>query len=207
LEASVANTFRSDYEQLGIDDGADWAVAQKSYKRLVHVWHPDRYSQRPRERVEAQQKFIELTKSFNNLRTFYRANDRLPYQRIELSTPQTPKQHQQVKPSEACVQESSLLQPRKPGARPVSDLSMRRRLLWLLPGVLMLAGTLALFIVIDRKAKQRTVEQAREVLRQTSPSEFMPSSLEIKKQSSRGAFIERDGSGQLGDQLMKDVFR
>jgi len=203
----VANTFRRDYEQLEIDDVADWATARGSYQRLVNIWHPDRYAQRPRERIHAQQRFIELTKSFNNLRTFYRAHNRLPYQRIQTQQSSQPKPAQTVRSARATVEESSLLRPRKESAIDDETLSNRRRLLWVLPGILMMLCTLGLLVVMDHNEKVRNIENAKEVLRNTEPSEFLPSAEELKKQSSRGAFVDREKPKQMGEQLIKDVFR
>ena len=45
------------------------------------------------------------------------------------------------------------------------------------------------------------------MLRRTAPSEYMPSAAEVQKRSSRGAFVEREDSGRMGDQLMEDMFR
>ena len=84
----MTHDFRQDYEALELDDRADWTTARASYRRQVNLWHPDRYAQRPRERVHAQQRFIQLTCAFDSLRNFHRANHRLPFEPIR--TTRTP---------------------------------------------------------------------------------------------------------------------
>jgi len=59
LEDDVAIQFQHNYQLLELKSDSDWAMAKKNYRRLVHACHPDRFAQKPRERMHAQQQFIE----------------------------------------------------------------------------------------------------------------------------------------------------
>ena len=208
----MTHDFRQDYEALELDDRADWTTARASYRRQVNLWHPDRYAQRPRERVHAQQRFIQLTCAFDSLRNFHRANHRLPFEPIRTTrTPPADSPGQAAagaadRPDEKAVLEAGILNARPPAAR-----GRRRtrlgRLIWPAAIASLVVGMLGLFLVLDRNARRATLEEGREVLRRTAPSEYMPSAAEVQKRSSRGAFVERENSGRMGDQLMEDMFR
>ena len=216
----MTHDFRQDYEALGLDERADWTTARASYRRQVNLWHPDRYAQRPREGVHAQQRFIQLTRSFESLRSFHRANHRLPFEPIR--TPRPPAAGADPaaerdpsgrtapgpaeRPSETAVLEAGILNVRSPKAR------RRRpgrlgRLIWPAAIASLVLGMLGAFLVLDRNARRATLEEGRDVLRRTAPSEYMPSAAEVQRRSSRGTFVEREDSGRIGDQLMEDVFR
>ena len=217
----MTHDFRQDYEALELDHGADWATARTAYRRQVNLWHPDRYTQQPRERVHAQQRFIQLTRSFDSLRNFYRANRRLPFEPIRAerrvaaaaddgpspdgSDADAGRPGRAARPSEKEVLEAGILNLRAPTGRPRR--SGLGKLLWPAAAVALVLVTLAAFLVLDRSARQATLAEGREVLKRTEPSEFMPSAAEVQKRSSRGAFVEREDTGRLGDQLMEDMFR
>ena len=82
----------------------------------------------------------------------------------------------------------------------------RSRWLWLGAGLCTVLATVALFVVLDREERRETYEGGRDVLLETAPSEFMPSAAEVRRRSTRGSFVTRE-DGELGDQLMEDVFR
>lgn len=217
----MTHDFRQDYEALELDHGADWATARTAYRRQVNLWHPDRYTQQPRERVHAQQRFIQLTRAFDSLRNFYRTNRRLPFEPIGAerrnaaatgageppleSGTDAGRRRRAASPSEEEVLEAGILTLRAPTGRPRR--SGLGRLLWPALAAALVLATLAVFLVLDRSARQATMAEGREVLRRTEPSEFMPSAAEVQKRSSRGTFVEREDSGRIGDQLMEDMFR
>jgi len=214
----VTHDFKQDYDALALDERADWATALTAYRRQVNIWHPDRYVERPRERVHAQQRFIQLTRAFDSLRGFYRANRRLPFEPVSSSIVENRDvgansgagvygggADPRVRPSEEAVLEAGILNMRPATSKPVTP--RLRRLLWPALALALVMLTLGTFLVLDRSARQATLAEGREVLRRTAPSEFMPSASEVQKRSSRGAFIERENSGRIGDQLMEDVFR
>ncbi len=202
----MANDFLRDYESLQLAKNASWNDAQSSYRKLVHHWHPDRYAQRPRELAHAQKQFIELTKSFNNLRTFYRQNDRLPFElnRVSSTAPPVPKKHQRV---ESVVDLEPNLKILNNGKNKKSFFITAKPLAWTALAGVLIIGSLALMFVLDMQIRQRNIEQAREVLKNTKPSEFLPKSDSIKQQNNRGAILNNTAQGRLGDKLMQDVFR
>jgi len=205
----VAIQFQQDYQLLELNPVDDWDKATRNYRRLVHVWHPDRYAQRPRERIHAQQHFIELTKAFNNLRSFYRENHRLPFEAIKQSVADSPEPpaHQRVKPEDVAVAESSILNKRKPSTQSHKS-SPLKPLLWIIPALATVAAGMAVFFVIDRNAKQNTIEEAKRVLRTVQPSEFMADSAKISEANSRAVIVHGSGtSGKMGDKLAKDIFK
>lgn len=112
----MAIQYQKDYELLELNSFSDWHQARDNYRRLVHVWHPDKYIDRPEESPHAQNQFIELSRAFNNLRSFYRKNHRLPFQKItQLVTDSAePLAHQRVQPIEDLTLASGILNKRKP---------------------------------------------------------------------------------------------
>jgi len=205
----VAIEFKHEYQQLELDPSADWKNAQANYRRLVHVWHPDRYAQRPREKIHAQQQFIELTKAFNNLRTFYRENNRMPFEQIKqaISDSPVPAKHQQIMPEDNAISESSILNKRKPSTKSLKP-NIFRPLLWAVPTVATVAVGIAVFIVIDRNAKLNTIEEAKRVLRTVQPSEYLANSEEISKANTRANLVNpAEGNRKMGDKLTKDLFK
>jgi len=205
----VAIQFRRNYQLLELDPTSDWKMANENYRRLVHVCHPDRFAQRPRERIHAQQQFIELTKAFNNLRAFYRENHRLPFEQIKQAVADAPEPpvHQRVKPNDETVFETGILNKRKPSTTILKEGSLKR-LFWLLPtGATILAG-LVVFFIIDHNAKLNTIEEAKRVLSNAEPSEYMRKNDEISQVKSRAAMLnESGGNTKMGDKLAKDLFK
>jgi len=206
----VAIQFQQNYELLELDPGADWDRANKNYRRLVHTWHPDRFAQRPRERVHAQQQFIELTKAFNNLRSYYRKNHRLPFEQIKhaISDPPEPPTHQRVSPEDKSVFEKGILNKRKPSLLKRKS-KFIKPLLWALPvGATLFAG-MTVFFIVDRNAKLNTIEEAKRVLRKAEPSEYMRDADAISKANSRAVMINRAGNGgkKMGEKLARDLFK
>ena len=212
-------TYRRDYDELGLDESADWSAARRAYRGLVNTWHPDRYARRPREREQAQQRFIRLARSFDRLRAFYRENGRLPF---EIVVPEAPERlrvdrvargdsERRRRDSNAAALDGGMSRDELLGrtARPRrgNDAApRRRRLAWLAAGLATVLATLALFVAIDREERRETYEGGRDVLLETEPSEFMPSAGEVRRRSTRGSFVTRE-DGEFGDQLMEDVFR
>ena len=216
----VDTTYRRDYEELGLDEAADWPTARGTYRRLVNTWHPDRYAQRPREREHARQRFIRLTRSFDRLRGFYRENGRLPLQRIVPRAPESlrvdrvarARHERRRRAAPAVAVETELhgdeLLGRAAASRAEDPAGGRRRahLLWASAGACVLAATVGLFLVIDHSERRAAYESGRDVLLETAPSPFARSASEVRRQATRGSFVTRE-DGELGDQLMEDMFR
>lgn len=188
--------FALHYELLELDDRANWDAARANYRRLVHLWHPDKFTNRPRERAHAQQHFIDLTKSYNELRDFYRKNQRLPFQSMsaahdaEQATQPEEKFGKEFNP-ESQTLDSSVLS-RTPSQRNQSRGKSGRtgKVIWLMLGIFVLFATVAGFLVLDRKANQAIAEKGREVVKEAPESEFMPSAADIRRSQSRGAFVK-----------------
>ena len=200
-EDSGTKAFSQHYKQLELGNRATWDDVKINYRRLVHLWHPDRFEQRPEQRAHAQQKFIDLTKSYNVLRNFHRSNNRLPYQSAHLANKELPKSRttraQKVEDSnknddsEPVAVDESLLQ-RDPQTRRNNGnhKSNNRGIWWGLTACALLSITIVFFMIQDRKASQAIAEQGREIIKQVPPSEFMPSASEIRKSQTRGAFVK-----------------
>lgn len=205
----MAIEFQQNYALLELDPSADWAKANRNYRRLVHAWHPDRFAQRPRERVHAQQQFIELTKAFNSLRTFYRENHRMPFEQIKHAVADAPEPppSQRVGSNDESMFESGILNKRKPSSKNLRE-SILKPLLWILPtGATILAGLVA-FVIIDRNTKLNTIEEAKRVLNTSEPSEYMRNDDKISQVNSRAVLLNKsNSSSKMGDKLAKDLFK
>lgn len=206
----MAIQFQNNYQLLELDTRADWDTANKNYRRLVHKWHPDRFVDRPRERVHAQQQFIELTKAFNNLRAFYRENNRLPLESIKRTSTNTPKpaSPESVISASDVELHSGFLNKRKPSLKSGRS-SKLKPFLWAIPvGATLLAG-MASFVVIDRNAKLKTIEEAQEVLRNAEPSPYKRDTAKIAQSQRRSTLLDQSSgsNGNMGNKLSKDMFR
>jgi hypothetical protein len=210
--------FRPDYASLELNDRADWELLRANYRRLVHLWHPDRYVQRPQERVHAQTQFIELTKSYNNLRTFQREHGRLPFEPINAGSTvrngkasgfrsggpyQEPQTSHAGRASGRGSEPSPGLDPhdealaagmlaREPGmgTQFTHGVAGKRHFCLIVLGLAMVITTVGTFFVLDKKAQQQVLERGREVIRQAPASEFMPSASEIRRSEAKGAFVQ-----------------
>ena len=189
--------FAQHYRQLDLDDNADWDGLRSNYRRLVHLWHPDRFAQKPRERAHAQQNFIKLTKSYNVLRNFYREHHRLPFQaasaantqHVASSNDDTQADRQSV--DDTVTMDSSVFQ-REPSqhAKSIRRSSTFKKVAWSMTGACIMLGTIMFFLILDRNAHRAVAEQGREIVREAPASEFLPSAAEIRRSQSRGAFVK-----------------
>lgn len=207
-ETSETRDFRPDYAVLELTESADWNSVRENYRRLVHLWHPDRYAQRPRERAHAQQQFITLTKSYTFLRNFHREHGRLPFEPAgnrptheHMTTLSRNRKHQQgshgrTKTStdggsttEGAVEPGVL--GRGEAARASKRVPLRKsRMVWALAGCAVLLATVSIFLMLDRQANQAVIERGREALRDAPSSDFMPSAAEIRRSEAKGAFVQ-----------------
>jgi len=205
----VAIQFRRNYQLLELDPTSDWKMANKNYRRLVHACHPDKFAQRPRERIHAQQQFIELTKAFNNLRAFYRENHRLPFEQIKQAVADKPEPppHQKVSPKDEKIFETGILNKRKPSTNNLQERTSKP-LFWVLSTGAAIVSGLVVFVVIDRNTKLNTIEEAMRVLRSAEPSEYMRDYEKISEANSRAELLnESGGNAKMGDKLAKDLFK
>jgi hypothetical protein len=193
----VSTQFQRDYELLELDRISDWKTARANYRRLVNVWHPDRYTDRPAEREHAQKIFIELTKSFNNLRNFHREKNRLPYQidAINTSKPDELRPEQRV---DSNVMQSSVLEQRQ-SSDIHNTVHRAKRTSLLIPTLLTIACGIGVFVYMDMSAKNRAAEEATRVLNTATPSEFLQDSGKIGAQNQRKSMVLGNGSKLIGN--------
>jgi len=191
--------FMADYALLKLDTDADWKLARNQYRKLVHIWHPDKYADRPRERDHAQKQFIELTKSFNQLKDFHKLHGRLPY---ENASPEAPRPDAQINVSGSAIGKKSRVNTNNLDLDPLSrdenktddrvkKRSPLKKILWLCTASVVIFTTIGFFLVIDQKANQRNLEHAKQVLRNAPESEFKTTAAEIRRSEAKGAFIGR----------------
>ena len=89
----------------------------------------------------------------------------------------------------------------------IRDSNKTKSLLWIVAVGLLMVASLTAMLVMDNNLKQQNMQQAREVQKQSQPSDFSPNTEDIRRQSNRGAIMNNTAKGKLGDQLMRDVFR
>ena len=190
--------FARHYEHLELDDRADWNTAKEKYRTLVNRWHPDRFAQRPREQIRAQQQFIDVTKSYKALRNFYRTNNRMPFQSARVTgqkhSVNPAHEHGADHPGDDVLpstRENGILGRDKTEDALAADKPRRLRNILLITAVCsMMFGTILFFLIIDRKANQAVMEKGREIVKDAPESEFLPSASEIRKSQTRGAFVK-----------------
>jgi len=170
----VSNIFERDYQMLELDRDASWADARINYKRLVNRWHPDRFNSRPREKQHAQGRFIEVTKSYNNLRTFHRDHSRLPLQNPALrDSPQST-----GTPPEPNVRSGGFGSPSvEDTVGSINKPATKRKMLplwcYVVPLAALAIGVIVIFVVLEKRTAAKQREAAIEVLNRTTPSEFL----------------------------------
>jgi len=204
----VAIQFKRDYELLELEPTSNWELTRANYRRLVNIWHPDRFTDKPRERAHAQQQFIELTKSFNNLRSFYRENKRMPFERMTQSVSDLPEPpvSKRVNPKDHEIVQNSILNKRKP-SKVSTRASPLRANWWIIPTVLTIVAGLFVFMYIDRSTRYKQIEEAKRVLRSTEPSAYMPNREAIAKHGNTNRMMNGADAKKVGEQLAKDVFK
>ncbi|MBX2883597.1 MAG: J domain-containing protein [Granulosicoccus sp.] len=196
-QSSVA--YKSYYELLELDDKSDWEDARSCYRRMVHLWHPDKFSNRPRERAHAQQRFIALTKSYHALRSFYRIHGHLPFERVSAvnnpadainQRPQggRPAEWRKGKSTDSERFQAGLLADRgKIGAK--LSPGKRSTYRWLASGTLVILATITFFIVLDSRSNKARLEAGREIVKEHPESEFLQNEKEARKMRAREKFL------------------
>ncbi|MHC5672634.1 J domain-containing protein [Nostoc sp.] len=56
------------YEILGLEPGASPAQVKRAYRKLVKIWHPDRFLE-PKEKQEAEEKIKSINVAYNKLKS------------------------------------------------------------------------------------------------------------------------------------------
>jgi len=146
----------------------NWAEARRSYRHLVQQWHPDRFSDRPREKQLAQNRFVEITSAYNNLREFHREHSQLPLQDL------LPKNtYQQNKPQQSETPPPAVKPRKTKTTSSTDDLfeidSGRKKStapsywLWAIPLIAVMA-ILTLLVLLEKRLAQQHRQSAVEVL-------------------------------------------
>ena len=58
------------FEILELDRGASTDEIKQSYKDIVAVWHPDRFSNNPRLKQKAEEKLKEVNVAYDTLKSY-----------------------------------------------------------------------------------------------------------------------------------------
>lgn len=196
-QTNSPTSFEADYRLLRLKENADWTTTRTHYRKLVHKWHPDKYSDRPLELDNAQNKFIALTKSYNNLKEFYSRHSRLPFEPTKTDNvrpdatlnvaPQSASKKSDIDPNNldwgTLSRDESKIDARLVKKSPVA------KILWSLIAVAVVLGTIVLFFILDQKASQENMARGRQALKEAPESEFTPTPSEIRRSESKGTFI------------------
>ena len=195
-QTTSQDSFKVDYLTLKLKQGADWPTARSHYRKLVHIWHPDKFSEKPAELANAQKEFIALSKSYNRLKSFQSLHNRLPFENTKpeesrpdatLNTaPVTENIKSRVDPNNLDLGTLSRDE-NKVDDRLVKK-SPLKKILWIMVATVVVVATIALFFILDKKANQQTRALGEQVLKEAPASEFNPTPAEIRRSESKGAF-------------------
>ena len=72
------DAFFQHYRTLDLKPGCPWSQVKTSYRRLVRIWHPDRYQQEHPERLQAEERIKEINHAFRALENYYKEHGELP---------------------------------------------------------------------------------------------------------------------------------
>ena len=65
------------FEMLELDRGASTDEIKRSYKDIVTVWHPDRFSNNPRLKQKAEEKLKEVNVAYDTLKSYLSSEQRM----------------------------------------------------------------------------------------------------------------------------------
>jgi len=65
------------FEILELDRGASTDEIKQSYKDIVTVWHPDRFSNNPRLKQKAEEKLKEVNVAYDTLKSYLSSEQRM----------------------------------------------------------------------------------------------------------------------------------
>lgn len=189
--------FNADYANLRLENTADWKTARLHYRKLVHIWHPDKYSDKPRERIHAQKQFIALTKSYNHLKAFQKQHGRMPFENTRQEAPRPDAElygagdnagtRGEVDPTNLDL--DTLSRDDDKIDERVLKPSPARKIIWTMTACIVIFSTIVLFFILDQKANMQNLQKGQQVLREAPQSEFTPTPSEIRRGQSKGAFI------------------
>lgn len=119
----MTENYLENYRILGIQPGASWKQLRQAYKKLVNVWHPDRFQQDARQKKLAEEKTKEITQSYKELAEYYKKFGVLPLP-VEGKTPPTIDEH--VTPSAPTEDPPPVKAPEPPIATSPAETPARR---------------------------------------------------------------------------------
>lgn len=125
----MTEDYLKNYRILGIQPGASWKQLRQAYKKLVNVWHPDRFQQNVRQKKQAEEKTKEITQSYKELADYYKKFGALPLPLEEQLPPVIEDRGRHVTPAEGPPADIKFHEPASvaPSARtPKFQLSKRR---------------------------------------------------------------------------------
>ncbi|MHC5726503.1 MAG: J domain-containing protein, partial [Nostoc sp.] len=76
------------YEILGLEPGASPAQVKRAYRKLVKIWHPDRFLE-PKQKQEAEEKIKSINVAYNKLKS-ESPSEPLPSENPSSSSPTNP---------------------------------------------------------------------------------------------------------------------
>lgn len=79
----MAANYKSNYKLLGLSHTARWPDAKSRYRKLVQTWHPDKFDHSSAEYAQVQHKFLEITKAYDQLKSYYKKHQLLPFEKIK----------------------------------------------------------------------------------------------------------------------------
>jgi len=82
-------TFKDSYRILGQNPSCEWSELRKSYKKLIHLWHPDRFPENSTEKEVANEKIKAINIAYNQIHAYYRENNALPSIETTENAPQS----------------------------------------------------------------------------------------------------------------------
>lgn len=188
--------FKTDYAILHLENTADWATVRAHHRKLVQRWHPDKFLDKPRERIHAQKHFIEITKSYNRLKEFQKQHGRMPYAYTAEPSKADPQQHGSVPNAGSCghidpgnLNLGTLSRDDDKIDERILKPSPVRKIIWTTTASIVIISTIILFFILDQRASKRNLQKSQQVLREVPESAFNPSQSEIRRGLSKGAFI------------------
>lgn len=190
--------FKKHYDILEVHDRVDWPTLQNTYRKLVNQWHPDRCrhtlgkqgEQTPDEQ-SAELRFIELTKSYNALRDYYRENHKLPNikKSYKYHEPELVDTVYMDVDEKADHWNSGRQKSREEKA---IDKNTLRKLGLAGATILLLVFSLGVLVALDSNAKSKAIERARSVISASEPSPFNVSAAELRRANAKGSFLLAD---------------
>ncbi|MEA1900974.1 MAG: DnaJ domain-containing protein [Thermodesulfobacteriota bacterium] len=69
--------IKQSFEILELDRGASTDEIKQSYKDIVTVWHPDRFSNNPRLRQRAEEKLKEVNAAYDTVKSYLSSEQRM----------------------------------------------------------------------------------------------------------------------------------